>query len=192
MQIATDAVASWAAARPEVTQDFQHDADVHSKFWLKGYELLAALPEKPQRNPEQARAAETILNTGRESREAFLRQARAAALCGADEEPDALRARRAARLRGRRARSRPRADARAGRRAEARRCSPPRTASRSIRASSSPTCWRTRRPARISATRCCCRAPKSLARLPELQAKGAIDLRHRGGRAARQGHVSCS
>jgi len=72
MQIATDAVASWAGTRPEVTRDFQHDADGHSKFWLKGHELLAALPDKPQRNPEQARAADTILNTGRETREAFL------------------------------------------------------------------------------------------------------------------------
>jgi thioesterase DpgC len=72
MQIATDAVASWSAARPEVTKDFQHDADGHSKFWLKGYELLAALPEKDKRNPEQARAAETILTTGRATRESFM------------------------------------------------------------------------------------------------------------------------
>jgi thioesterase DpgC len=74
MQIATDAVASWAATRPEVTRDFQYDVDGHSKFWLKGHELLAALPEKPQRTPEQARAADTILTRGRESREAFLRR----------------------------------------------------------------------------------------------------------------------
>jgi thioesterase DpgC len=52
----------------------QHDADGHSKFWLKGYDLLAALPEKPQRSTAQARAADTILTTGRESREAFLRK----------------------------------------------------------------------------------------------------------------------
>ena len=39
---------------------------------VKGYELLEALPEKAKRNPEQARAAETILRTGRESREAFM------------------------------------------------------------------------------------------------------------------------
>jgi thioesterase DpgC len=74
MQIATDAVASWAATRPEVTRDFQHDTDGHSKFWLKGHELLAALPEKPQRTAEQARAADTILTAGRASREAFLRK----------------------------------------------------------------------------------------------------------------------
>ena len=123
MQIATDAAASWAAARPEVTRDFQHDADVHSKFWLKGYDLLDALPEKPKRNPEQARAAETILTTGRATREAFLRKHVPAALRGADQKPDALRARRAARLRGRR-RSFPACRRRAGRsRRKARRCS---------------------------------------------------------------------
>jgi thioesterase DpgC len=74
MQIAADAVASWSATRPEITGHFQRDADAHSKFWRAGYDLLAALPEKPKRNPEQARAAETILRVGRESREAFLRR----------------------------------------------------------------------------------------------------------------------
>ena len=78
MQIATDAVASWSTARPEVTEDFQRDADGHSTFWQKGYELLAALPEKPKRNPEQARAAETILTAGRETRETFMRRHAAA------------------------------------------------------------------------------------------------------------------
>jgi thioesterase DpgC len=72
MQIATDAAASWAAARPDITRDFQHDADVHSKFWLTGHELLSALPEKPKRNPAEARAAATLLNAGRATREAFL------------------------------------------------------------------------------------------------------------------------
>ena len=72
MQIAADAVASWSTARPEVTGEFQRDTDAHSKFWLKGYELLEALPEKQTRTPEQARAAETILRAGRESREAFM------------------------------------------------------------------------------------------------------------------------
>jgi thioesterase DpgC len=72
MQIATDATASWAATRPDIAGHFQLDAEAHSKFWVKGHDLLAALPPKPQRNPEQARAAETILRVGRESREAFL------------------------------------------------------------------------------------------------------------------------
>jgi len=74
MQVATDAVASWGATRPDVTGQFQHDADAHSTFWRRGYDLLAALPEKAKRNHEQARAAETILRTGRESREAFLKK----------------------------------------------------------------------------------------------------------------------
>jgi thioesterase DpgC len=72
MQVAIVAVASWSATRPEVTGHFQLDADAHSAFWRRGHELLASLPEKPKRNPETARAAETILRAGRESREAFL------------------------------------------------------------------------------------------------------------------------
>jgi thioesterase DpgC len=72
MQVVTDAVASWAGTRPGLTGHFQRDADAHSAFWRQGYDLLAALPEKPQRNPDQARAAETILRAGRESREAFM------------------------------------------------------------------------------------------------------------------------
>ena len=72
MQIAADAIASWSTTRPEFAGEYQRDAAAHSKFWLKGYELLEALPEKAKRNPEQARAAETILRVGRESREAFM------------------------------------------------------------------------------------------------------------------------
>ena len=72
MQIATDAVASCTGTRPQITGEFQRNADTHSKFWRKGHELLEALPEKPKRNPEQARAADTILRAGRESREAFM------------------------------------------------------------------------------------------------------------------------
>src|SRR5688572_22699154 len=72
MQIATDAVASWCATRPGITGEFQRDADTHSKFWRQGGDLLASLSEKPERNHEQARAAEAILRTGRESREAFM------------------------------------------------------------------------------------------------------------------------
>src|SRR6185503_6762393 len=72
MQIATDAAASWAATRPEIAGHFQQDAEAHSRFWLRGYALLEALPEKQKRNPEQGLAAETILRVGRESREAFM------------------------------------------------------------------------------------------------------------------------
>src|SRR5262245_26948911 len=78
MQITTDAAAestlSWAQSRPAVTKDFQHDAAVHSKHWLKGTALLEALPEKHKRTAEQARCAEMILTAGRASREAFMRR----------------------------------------------------------------------------------------------------------------------
>ena len=72
MQVVTDAVASWSPTCPAVSGHFQRDADAHSTFWRAGYDLLAALPEKPKRTPDQARAAETILHVGRESREAFM------------------------------------------------------------------------------------------------------------------------
>jgi thioesterase DpgC len=72
MQVVTDAVAAWSPTRPEVTGHFQIDADAHSKFWRAGSDLLAALPEKPKRTPDQMRAAEAILRVGRESREAFM------------------------------------------------------------------------------------------------------------------------
>jgi enoyl-CoA hydratase/carnithine racemase len=72
MQVVTDAAMPWTATRPALTGEFQRDADAYSKFWLKGHELLEALPGKPKRTAEQARAAETILRAGRESREAFM------------------------------------------------------------------------------------------------------------------------
>src|SRR3954470_13893636 len=74
MQVGTDAAVTWTRSRPEITKDFQHDGEFFSKHWLKGYELLAALPEKPKRTAEQACSAETILTAGRESREAFMRK----------------------------------------------------------------------------------------------------------------------
>jgi (3,5-dihydroxyphenyl)acetyl-CoA 1,2-dioxygenase len=73
MQIVTDAAASWAAARPKAGGDFEQDAKAHSKFWRTGADMLAALPGKPTRNPEAARTVATVLRTGRESREAFLK-----------------------------------------------------------------------------------------------------------------------
>jgi len=72
MQTAADAVASWSTTRPEITGAFQRDAEVHSAFWLKGYDLLEALPEKAKRTAEEVRAADAILRVGRESRETFM------------------------------------------------------------------------------------------------------------------------
>jgi thioesterase DpgC len=69
MQVIADAAASWAASRPDVRDDFPRDAEAHSTFWREGADLLARLPDKPQRTAEQAACAAAILKTGRESRE---------------------------------------------------------------------------------------------------------------------------
>jgi thioesterase DpgC len=73
MQIATDAAATWAATAPKVTGHFEPDAAAHSAFWRAGADMLRRLPGKPARNPEQKHAAETVLRVGRASREAFMR-----------------------------------------------------------------------------------------------------------------------
>ena len=44
------------------------------------------MPEKPKRTPEQARAAETILRAGRESREAFMLRHAPAVYARADQD----------------------------------------------------------------------------------------------------------
>jgi thioesterase DpgC len=72
MQAVSDDATSWTATRPELAGEFQRDVDAYSKFWLRGYKLLEALPEKAKRAAEHARTAETILRVGRESREGFM------------------------------------------------------------------------------------------------------------------------
>jgi len=67
-----EAVGDWIAAEPTRTADLATDRHRYSAFWDRSTELLAALPRKPKRNAPQALAAETILATGRESRERFL------------------------------------------------------------------------------------------------------------------------
>ncbi len=83
---------------PQVSGHFERDADAHSAFWRTGYDLLAALPEKPKRTAEQARAAETVLRAGRESREAFMLRHAQRGLCGADQGSNEFRAGRCSRL----------------------------------------------------------------------------------------------
>ena len=169
--------ASWAATRPDVTGHFQHDADAHSKFWRKGYDLLAALAGKAEaqsrtgarrRDDPDASAARAAKRSCATTRRRSMRRSPRI-------RRSFVRAERA-RLRGREPRSRPRADARAGR------CARREDAARQGRhrgrsgnfLRQHPGASRT--PARISATRCCCRAPKSLARSPNCRRKGAVDL----------------
>jgi thioesterase DpgC len=65
-------LADWARTEPEETSDFGRDRGRFSKFWLRGAELLAKLPTKPQRGAEEAALAAAILMRGRRSRERFL------------------------------------------------------------------------------------------------------------------------
>jgi thioesterase DpgC len=66
------AAAAWAKARPRLTGKFQRDAAAGTKFWRDGTDLLARLPKKPARTPEQQGAADLILFDCRRAREDFL------------------------------------------------------------------------------------------------------------------------
>jgi (3,5-dihydroxyphenyl)acetyl-CoA 1,2-dioxygenase len=65
-------VAMWLNAKPQFRDKFKHDAAVGTRFWRGGTNLLAKLPKKPLRTPEQQLAAGIILNDCREARERFL------------------------------------------------------------------------------------------------------------------------
>ena len=65
-------VVMWLNARPQFRDKFKHDAAAGTRFWRGGTNLLAKLPKKPQRTPEQRRAAEMILLACRDARERFL------------------------------------------------------------------------------------------------------------------------
>lgn len=67
-----NAGAAWTNARPRVTNAFKRDASAGTKFWRRGTELLAKLPVKPKRTPEQQVAADVILSDCRRAREEFL------------------------------------------------------------------------------------------------------------------------
>jgi len=65
---------AWAKASPRVTGSLKRDATAATKFWRAGDGLLAKLPKKRQRTPEQQSAAETILSACRRLREDFLKK----------------------------------------------------------------------------------------------------------------------
>jgi enoyl-CoA hydratase/carnithine racemase len=64
--------AAWTKAQPRATNAFKRDASAVTKFWRRGTELLAKLPVKPNRTPEQQVAADVILSDCRRTREEFL------------------------------------------------------------------------------------------------------------------------
>jgi len=65
---------AWAKVLPRVTGSLKRDATAATKFWRAGDGLLAKLPKKRQRTPEQQSAAETILSACRRLREDFLKK----------------------------------------------------------------------------------------------------------------------
>jgi thioesterase DpgC len=67
-----NAAVAWTKAWPRVTNAFKRDTSAGTKFWRRGTELLAKLPVKPQRTPEQQVAADVILSDCRRAREEFL------------------------------------------------------------------------------------------------------------------------
>src|SRR5215470_10952579 len=68
------AAAAWVKAKPRVTGKFKRDAMAGTKFWRGGTDLLAKLPKKTARTPEQQAAADLILSDCRRLREDFLTQ----------------------------------------------------------------------------------------------------------------------
>ncbi|MET0630980.1 MAG: hypothetical protein ABWY92_08985, partial [Xanthobacteraceae bacterium] len=82
-----DEVRAWLRAEPDRTTDFSSDRTRYSGYWLASARLLAQLPPKPRRQPQEQAAAQLIQDTAREARMRFLRR-------HADEVYDALTVRR--------------------------------------------------------------------------------------------------
>lgn len=59
---------------PRAGQDFASDCASFGAFWNELNQMLAALPPKKERSAAQQSQAQALLASGRESREAFLRQ----------------------------------------------------------------------------------------------------------------------
>ena len=67
------AVKGWARTAPARTTELTTDKAAFGHFWLRSGELLARLPAKPRRNPEEAAAAAEILALARDWRTRFMR-----------------------------------------------------------------------------------------------------------------------
>ncbi|HZQ14191.1 MAG TPA: enoyl-CoA hydratase/isomerase family protein [Pseudolabrys sp.] len=66
--------AAWQKSRPRFGGNFARDAAAAKKFWRNGASILAKLPRKPARTPEERAAAEAVLADCRQAREEFLRR----------------------------------------------------------------------------------------------------------------------
>ena len=82
-----DEARAWLRAEPDRTTDFSSDRTRYSGYWLASARLLAQLPPKPRRKPQEQAAAQLIQDAAREARLRFLHR-------HADEVYDALTVRR--------------------------------------------------------------------------------------------------
>jgi thioesterase DpgC len=64
----------WQKSKPRFSGKFARDAAAAKKFWRTGANILAKLPKKPARTPEEKAAAEVVLADCRRTREDFLRR----------------------------------------------------------------------------------------------------------------------
>jgi (3,5-dihydroxyphenyl)acetyl-CoA 1,2-dioxygenase len=62
----------WRGAEPAIATDFATDHRLFGEFWRLSAEIIAHLPPKPQRNAEQAKAAEFVHDRARSARTRFL------------------------------------------------------------------------------------------------------------------------
>jgi thioesterase DpgC len=85
--LASRDIKAWKKARPTKTAGFAADRKTYGAYWKASSRLLAGLPPKKQRSPNQAASAETIHRAAIDSRTLFLR-------AHADAVYDALTARR--------------------------------------------------------------------------------------------------
>jgi (3,5-dihydroxyphenyl)acetyl-CoA 1,2-dioxygenase len=65
---------TWAKSMPRFAGSFARDAAAAKKFWRAGAAILAKLPRKPARTPDQQAAAALVLADCRRSREDFLKR----------------------------------------------------------------------------------------------------------------------
>lgn len=65
---------SWEKSKPRFSGNFARDTAAAKKFWRAGANILAKLPRKPSRTPEEKAAAELVLADCRRTREDFLKR----------------------------------------------------------------------------------------------------------------------
>ena len=167
----------WLNAKPQFRDNFKRDAAAGTRFWRGGADLLAKLPKKPLRTPEQQLAADIYSTIAARRANDFLTRSRGERSiansptisrnsCGSMSSSTTL----ASSCRGltptrRQVGGRKRVDAKSRK-----------TASRSIREFSWRTCLRCPTPACISATRCCGRSRKPWSGCGEFIKQGVIDF----------------